>query len=157
MFDHGQIAAVAQALQNGNADQLYRGIERLAEGVIGFKMLTVMRYDAASSELVRVFSNNVDQYPIGGSKVKADSVWKRTLLVGCQPVLSNCAEAVKVHFDDWQRLQNLGIEAILNIPITRQGRCVGTLNFGHQQGWFTDRHVEVGVVLGALLLAALDC
>jgi GAF domain-containing protein len=156
MFDHGQIAAVARALQNADAGQLYRGIEQMAEGVIGFKMLTVMRYNAASSELNRVYSNNVDQYPVGGSKVKADSVWKRTLLLGCHPVLSNSPEAVKVHFDDWQTLEKLGIEAILNIPITRQGRCIGTLNFGHQKGWFNERHIEVGVVLGALLLAAVD-
>lgn len=156
MFDYPQLAALSQALRSGRAHDLYRSIERMADTAIGFQMLTVMRYNAATSELARVHSNHPNDYPIGGSKVKEPSPWKQALLIDCQPVLSNTPESVRAHFDDHRRLAGLGIEAILNIPIVRRGQCIGTLNLGHRAGWFSDAHIDAGIVLAALLVCAFD-
>lgn len=146
-----QTEALSVALAGGNALQTIRAVEALAARVIGFRMMTVMVYHSNTCELERVYSNSVQKYPTGGRKFKAPSPWKAQLLDAAAPVLSNNTAAVRENFEDYETLFSLGISAILNIPIQRNGKCIGTLNFGHQANWFTNQHIQMGLELATYL------
>jgi GAF domain-containing protein len=156
MFNPAQIVTLSAALRSGQPLAVFACIEAMAAATIASKMITIMRYDCAQSTLQRVHSNRPDDYPVGGSKVKGQTPWKRQLLDEGRVVLSNDLAALETHFEDSAALRALGVEAILNIPIMNRKRCVGTLNFGHSSGWFTDRHVEIGRILAVLLVSAVE-
>jgi hypothetical protein len=45
--------------------------------------------------------------------------------------------------------------SILNIPVAYDGRCVGTMNLTHVEGWYRQEHEETGVLLASFLVAPL--
>ena len=50
----------------------YAALEAVSGEVIGHRLFTIMRFDAARSEVERVHSSLQSVYPIGGRKKKAD-------------------------------------------------------------------------------------
>lgn len=155
MLSPAQVTELSAALRSGHAAQVFAVIDAIACAAIGCQMLTIMRYDRTHSTLARAYSNRPDDYPVGGSKVKQQTPWKQQLLDEGRVVLSNDTGALQANFDDSTTLIALGIEAILNIPVLDRGACIGTLNFGHRSGWFTQQHVDIGTVLAVLLVPAL--
>ncbi len=146
-----EIKALSIALDRRDKPALFRLIEKAAHRIIGFKMMTIMAYHHNTSELVRIYSNNSESYPIGGVKFKEPSPWKLQLLDACTPVLNNDSDAIRENFEDCEKLFELGIRSILNIPIEIRGICIGTLNFGHQANWFSDAHIGAGMELAKYL------
>jgi GAF domain-containing protein len=94
----------------------------------GYLMLTVSRWDGGTRHLQRVFSTDEKSYAVGGKKQKLPSEWSDTIFAKMKPHHAPDMETIRLHFDDHQLIESLGIRAILNIPIVDGAICLGTMN-----------------------------
>jgi GAF domain-containing protein len=132
-----------------------RAVEALSGEVIGHRLFTVMRYDAARSEVERVHTSLPAVYPVGGRKQKPESAWSNRLLRDRQVFRASGPDEISVAFDDHATILELGLGSILNVPIVFDGRCVGTMNLCHQAGWYMPEDEATGRLLAALLVPVL--
>ena len=114
-----------------------------------------MRYLPATVEVERLYSSNPTAYPPGGRKPKQGTPWGDAVLDRGEVFIAADVEGVRKAFSDHALLAQLGISAILNIPIRHHGRVLGTMNLSHQAGHFTSGMIEPGRVLAALLVPLL--
>jgi hypothetical protein len=147
---------LAQAL--GEARQpsdICRNVEALSGETIGHRLFTVMRYDAARSEVERIHTSLPAVYPVGGRKQKPESAWSSRLLRDRQVFRATGPDEIRAAFDDHATILGLGLGSILNVPIAFDGRCVGTMNLCHQAGWYAPDDERTGLLLAAFLVPVL--
>ena len=139
----------------GDPAPIYAALEALTAEVIGHRLFTIMRFDAARFEVERVHTNRPDVYPVGGRKQKAHTAWGDRVLVAMQTARASTADDVRAAFNDHATIIGLGLGSILNVPIVAGGRCVGTMNLCHVEGWYSANDERTGVLLGSFLAAVL--
>jgi GAF domain-containing protein len=139
----------------GDPPAVFAATEALVGGVIGQRLFTINLFDAPRFEVARVHTSRPTIYPVGGRKQKARTSWGDHVLVGMQVFLAPDAAAVRAAFDDYETLFDLGIGAILNIPVVCNGRCVGTMNLCHAAHWFTPEDARKAQLIAAFLVAPL--
>ena len=149
------VAAAMEVAASADAQAAYAAVDGLAQRAIGHKLFTVMRYLPATVEVERLYSSNPAAYPPGGRKPKQGTPWGDAVLDRGEVFIAPDAAGVRAAFSDHALLAQLGIGAILNIPIRRHGRVLGTMNLSHQAGHFTSDMIEPGRVLAALLVPLL--
>jgi GAF domain-containing protein len=146
--------ARALRLKDQPAD-IFGAVAAVAAQTLGFRLFTIMCFDAERFEVERVFTNMPEVYPLSGRKKKRGSAWGEQTLRNITPFRATDAQGIRDAFDDSEVLIGLGLGSILNIPVAYAGRCVGTMNLTHVQGWYTAAHEEIGVLLGAFLATPL--
>ncbi|HEX2654402.1 MAG TPA: hypothetical protein VHN11_12220 [Xanthobacteraceae bacterium] len=150
------LTALADTLRFAeDSHSIFSAIDALSAQVIGHRLFTIMRFDAARAEVERLYSNDPATYPIGGRKKKADTAWANQVLHDMKIFRADNPDAIRAAFDDHQTILGLGIGAILNIPLVYAGRCLGTMNFCHEDGWYGADEERTGVLLSAFLIPAL--
>ncbi len=130
-------------------------VEELAGRVLGHRLFTVMRLDEATGEVERVHSSRPDVYPVGGRKAKRGTAWGDVVIGRGEVYLGRTAADVRWAFDDHPLLLSLGLEAVLNVPVSFQGRRLGTMNLMHEAGWYDAPDVATGRLLAGLLVPDL--
>ena len=132
-----------------------RAVDALARRIFGYKLFTVMRHLAGSSEVERVYSSNAAAYPVGGRKQKQDTPWGRIVLNEGKPFIARNAEELRANFADHALILGLGIGSIMNIPVMFKGQCVGTMNVSGDAGQFGEEDVRAGRILAGLIVPFL--
>src|ERR1044072_6120721 len=115
----------------------YAIIDQLAQRTIGHRLFTVMRYLPETVEVERLYSSNPAAYPPGGRKPKQGTPWGDVVLDRGEVFIAADADGVRAAFSDHALLAQMGITAIMNIPIRFGGRVLGTMNLSHGAGHFT--------------------
>ena len=134
---------------------IYPALEQLSAATIGHRLFTIMRFDPDRAEVERVHSSNPTAYPVGGRKRKRDTAWADQVLGAMQVFRATTPQEIEAAFDDHQTIFGLGIGSILNIPVTQQGRCIGTMNLCHEAGWYLPQDEYTGLRLAPYLIPAL--
>jgi transcriptional regulator with GAF, ATPase, and Fis domain len=134
---------------------LFETVERIAAEAIGFRLFTIMAYDASRHEVQRLHTNMPDIYPNGGRKRKQGTAWATQILHELRPFRGETAQDIRNAFDDHAVMADMGLGSILNIPVAYDGVCVGTMNLTHVEHWYTREHEDAGLLLGAFLAPAL--
>ena len=152
----GDIAhAIEVAASSADAHAAYAVVDDLAQRTIGHRLFTVMRYLPETVEVERLYSSNPSAYPPGGRKPKQGTPWGDVVLDRGEVFIAADAEGVRAAFSDHALLSQLGISAIMNIPIRFRGRVLGTMNISHEAGHFTSDMIARGRILAALLVPLL--
>ena len=155
-LDISHLEHLARAMRlNGQPAALFRAVHEVAASAIGFRLLTIMSYDAGRGEVERVYTNMPEVYPIGGRKKKHGTAWARQVLHDLEPFRAETPQGILEAFDDHTVMTGMGLGSILNIPIAYNGVCIGTMNLTHQEGWYTERHETLGLLIGSFLAPAL--
>ena len=150
------LGALAQALRSAECPpRIFDAVDTLSAAVIGHRLFTLMRYDAARSEVARLHSSMPSAYPVGGRKPKKNTPWSDHVLRDMRVFRANTADGIRAAFDDHATIASLGLGAVLNIPLVHAGRCLGTMNLLHEAGWYTEQDEGTGLLLGAFLLPVL--
>jgi GAF domain-containing protein len=136
-------------------EAIFREVYELACETIGCKLFTIMSFDADCYEVERLFTNTPAIYPLGGRKKKRGSAWSLQTLENMQPFRATTPDGIRAAFDDHAVMFDMGLGSILNIPVAYDGRCVGTMNLTHVEGWYTQAHEETGILLASFLAAPL--
>jgi hypothetical protein len=133
----------------------YERIAELARASFGYRLFTAMRYLPATDEVERVYTTDSAAYPPGGRKVKRDTAWSRQVLGAGEAYFANDAAGIRAAFDDADRILGLGFGAVINVPVRRDGRVVGTLNFLREAGGYSPADVPRALALAPLAVEAL--
>lgn len=146
-------AAVAEA---DTADTAFAAVADAADRFIGHRLFTIMAFDADAMQVQRLYSSNVQAYPVGGWKDKRDTQWGRHVLEEGRPFLGHNAEDIRVNFDDHRRIHELGLESALNIPVRIFGTTIGTMNLLHQAEYYDAADIERGWIIAGQLVGPLS-
>lgn len=122
-------------------------------GIFSIQLNVTTADDAAGEiRLQRFYSSSADRFPVQGRKRKSLTPWTEALFVRRRIVVSEGAEALARHFDDYERMRPLGLQRALNVPLLAGGLTYATFNvFGTPAYWQEDEIVAMRVL--ALLAA----
>jgi len=149
------IAKVLALGAKGDRTKVFKAVERLAKETCGFTMFTILKYLPEEKVVERVHTSNRKSYPVGGRKpIDPGSVNQRILDRGKVFVAADKA-AIKRTYFDYELIYSLGITAILNAPISLNGKRLGTLALSGLQGMYGPKQVERAAVLSGLLAPAM--
>ena len=153
LADLAALAAASEAA--GQPAATFGAVEALSAATIGHRLFTIMRFDATRSEVGRVHTSLPSAYPVGGRKQKPESAWSNQLLRDRQVFRATGPDEIRAAFDDHATILGLGLGSILNVPVTFDGRCIGTMNLCHRAGWYTAEDEPTGKLLAAFLVPVL--
>ncbi|MDL9999640.1 GAF domain-containing protein [Variovorax sp. J22P240] len=119
-------------------------LEGARRDLLGDGLLTVNvrtdRIDEASesgAELQRIWSSNIDAYPVAGRKRKSWTPWALQLLGRAEVFVGEGTDALKEAFSDHALIASLGLRSIVNVPLMDDcGDCFATFNvLTHRDKW----------------------
>jgi len=131
--------------------QLCQGIDQIAMALLDRELLTINIFYPQEMELERLFSSNPEAYPPGGRKQKKGTSWGQHVLIEQKIFIGEGTEAIRQSFDDHETIERLGLQSIINIPLSSGTECFGTLNILMTHSQVLDEHIEISRYLGALL------
>lgn len=150
------LSVLAGALRrDGQPKAIFATVEQVARTAIGFRLFTITCLDAERMELERLHSNMPDVYPPGSRKAKRGSAWAAHVLHDLKPFRATTPDGIRAAFDDHAVMTGMGLGSILNIPVAFDGRCVGTMNLTHVEGWYSEADEQTGLTLAAFVAAPL--
>lgn len=128
-----QAASLDQALGLLNQAR----IMLLGEGMLTVNLdVTTPQDPPGEIRLRRIWTSEAGAYPVGGGKTKTLTPWSRHLLQDARVFVGEGDEALARVFDDHARIASLGLHAVVNVPLLREGRCVATFNvLGIEPRW----------------------
>lgn len=148
------LQAVAAALtQPGQPAPLWAALDRALGAVIGHRLFTVLRYHPHSRESERCYSNQPAAYPVGGRKPFNETAWSRQVFGERRPYVGRSAEDIRAVFFDHALIASLGCDSVLNLPVTHDGRVLGTLNLLHEARWYDEADAAPGLLFAALAVS----
>lgn len=94
----------------------------------GCDHVTLLTIEDGGQRLRRIYSSVPDVFPVHGAKVPPMGGWLEKLAGSQAPVLVAGPDEIKSVFQDHETIFGLEIDTILNVPVIRDGECVGTVN-----------------------------
>lgn len=150
------LAAAHDAPNQAAAEQaVFKAVEAALQAALGFKLFTILLYDAAMTESIRVFANLAGDYPMGGRKKIVSQRWGDQVVRDGRPFIGNTAEDLREVFSDHALIASLGCESVLNIPVRWAGKTIGSLNLLHEAYWYKDVDLASVAVIAQLVAPAL--
>ena len=146
---------IAFSTERPDARDAYRAVERISAEAVGWRLFTVLRYVEAAGAVERLYSSDEKAYPVGGRKPLDKITASHGAMDKGEVFLAATKEEVRKAFFDHELIFSLGITAILNAPISANGRRLGTLALSGLSGMYGRKEVERSMVLAGLLAPAL--
>ncbi len=139
--------------------KVFAALHRAAVAAGGARLFTVTALDRTARLARRVYTSHPVDYPVTGTKPMTDDGWSRQVIDGGRTFVANTTPEFAVHFGDHALINALGCQSAINIPVSRDGLVVATVNVLDVEGHFTEARVEAIEVAVArhrpALLAAL--
>lgn len=145
--------ACCAARKNG-PDALFEVVDRALGELVGHKLFTILYVSPDAQEVIRMYSNQPEAYPVSGAKKMGPTPWGDLVITRGQPYIGNDADDIKWAFFDHELIATLGCESVLNVPVVIEGTTVGTLNLLHEAGWYRDTHIQLSTPFAYLLASA---
>ncbi|MBL6773419.1 MAG: GAF domain-containing protein [Alphaproteobacteria bacterium] len=126
---------------------IFEAIHQAVNDVVGVTLFTIMRLNREKGVAERIFSNMPEAYPAGGEKPMEPNKWTEIVEEREQTFVANTIEEIAEVFGDYELIQSLGCESVMNVPINIRGQVVGTLNCLNVAGHFTPERVAASEAL----------
>jgi GAF domain-containing protein len=136
----------------GQPAPLYRALDQALGDVIGHKLFTLLYVAPDRRRVKRVYSSNPAAYPVGGFKEMGPTPWGAHVIEGRKPYVGRNAADIRWAFPDHAQIASLGLESALNVPVSYDGRCLGTMNLLDAAGRYRDEHGAAAAPYAALLV-----
>ena len=123
------LAAFDDAIANDTrADAPWIALETLARKVIGAKLFTTMTVDMKNGVARRAYTSDPVNYPSSGTKpIRYDS-WFDIVHRERKSFVANTIEDIAKVFPDYELIDSLGCQSVVNIPVVVAGELLGTVN-----------------------------
>jgi GAF domain-containing protein len=136
MFD----AAIAEA---AGADQAFGALQALAQATVGAKLFTYMSVDMAAELARRAYTSDPVSYPTSGTKpIRYDS-WFDIVHKQRHYFVANTIEDIANVFPDYELINSLGCQSVVNMPVVIGGELIGTVNMLDVEGHYTPERVQM--------------
>lgn len=141
-------------------DEVFAALHRAADEACGIRLFTVTILDRDAGLACRTYSSHPDDYPVTGTKPMTQNAWADQVILRGESFVANETAAFKPFFSDHALINALGCEAAMNIPVSREGQVVATVNLLDAEGHFTpERRAALETLVEAHrtdLLSAFD-
>ena len=133
-------AAIANAK---GADEAFGALQALVQATVGAKLFTVMTVDMEAEVARRAYTSDPANYPTSGTKpIRYDS-WFDIVHKQRQYFVANTIADIAKVFPDYELINSLGCQSVVNMPVVLGGELVGTVNMLDVDGYYTAERVEV--------------
>ncbi|WP_193336423.1 GAF domain-containing protein [Devosia beringensis] len=145
MTDHSQAiatfdAAIAQAK---GVEQAFAALQALTEATVGTKLFTYMSVDMQAELARRAYTSDPTNYPASGTKpIRYDSWFDVVHKEHRYFVANTIADIAKV-FPDYELIDSLGCQSVVNMPVVIGGVLIGTVNMLDVDGYYTPERVQI--------------
>ncbi|WP_137151471.1 GAF domain-containing protein [Devosia sp. FKR38] len=144
MTDYSQaIAAFDAAIAKAKgADEAFAALQALTEATVGTKLFTYMTVDMQAEVARRAYTSDPKNYPTSGTKpIRYDSWFDIVHKERRYFVANTIADIAKV-FPDYELIDSLGCQSVVNMPVVIGGELVGTVNMLDVDGYYTPERVQ---------------
>ncbi|MDB5555545.1 MAG: hypothetical protein JWL86_5529 [Rhizobium sp.] len=123
------LAAFDEAIASDTrTDAPWIALETLARKVIGAKLFTTMTVDMKNEVARRAYTSDPVSYPSSGTKpIRYDS-WFDIVHKERKSFIANTIEDIAKVFPDYELIDSLGCQSVVNIPVVVAGELLGTVN-----------------------------
>ncbi len=142
--------ALAQAAHPAD---VYRAVQQVLAARLGFGLFTLLVLTPDGQEVQRVYSTNVQAYPLAGSKRMGPTPWGDLVLTRRQGFVGCDAAAIRWAFPDHELIASLGLGCAINVPIVAMGRVLGTMNLLDAPGRYKSDDIEIVQSVAPILVA----
>ncbi|WP_299346493.1 GAF domain-containing protein [uncultured Maritalea sp.] len=139
------ISAVAQEKQQPRVT--FESIDNLVQSTVGARLFTITEILHDRKVAFRCYTNMPDAYPTTGEKPLRDDKWSEVVHNRHETFVANSIDEIAEVFPDYELIQSLGCESVLNLPIVIEGELRGTLNLLDKAGYFTAERVKAAKTL----------
>ena len=149
------LRAVAAAMrETGQPEPTFRALDHALHAALGHKLFTVLLHHPASGESERRYTNQPAAYPVGGRKPLNPTFWTQRVLRERRAYIGRTAADIRAVFSDHELIASLGCASVLNAPVVYDGRVLGTVNLLHEERWYDEDDVPIGLLFAALAVPA---
>ncbi|HWV22001.1 MAG TPA: GAF domain-containing protein [Devosia sp.] len=148
-------AAIAEAK---GVEAAFAALQTLTEATVGVKLFTYMTVDMENELARRAYTSDAVSYPTSGTKPIHYDAWFDIVHKQHAYFVANTIEDIAKVFADYELINSLGCQSVVNMPVILGGELVGTVNMLHEAGFYTpERVAEIKAVLSipAKLAAAV--
>lgn len=148
-------AAIAEAK---GVEAAFAALQTLTEATVGVKLFTYMTVDMANELARRAYTSDAVSYPTSGTKPIHYDTWFNIVHKQHAYFVANTIEDIAKVFPDYELINSLGCQSVVNVPVILGGELVGTVNMLHEADYYTpERVAEIRAVLSipAKLAAAV--
>ena len=134
--------------------EVYRAVEHVLAGPLGFGLLTMLVVTPDAGEVERVYSSNCQAYPLAGRKRMGPTPWGDLVMRQRLPFLGRDAESIRWAFSDHALIASLGLASAINVPVVAFGQLLGTINVLDAAGRYDEQGVQTLQSVTPLLVAS---
>lgn len=148
-------AAIAEAK---GVEAAFAALQTLTEATVGVKLFTYMTVDMENELARRAYTSDAASYPTSGTKPIHYDAWFDIVHKQHACFVANTIEDIAKVFPDYELINSLGCQSVVNMPVILGGELVGTVNMLHEKDFYTpERVAEIWAVLSmpAKLAAAV--
>ncbi|WP_180898972.1 GAF domain-containing protein [Martelella soudanensis] len=124
-----------------DADAAYGALQALTEAVVGVKLFTVMTVDMAAGLARRAYTSDPRSYPATGTKPIQRNDWFDIVHIERRPFVANTIEDIAKVFPDYELIDSLGCQSVVNLPVILGGELAATVNMLHETDHYTPERV----------------
>lgn len=124
-------------------DAAFSALQKLVQATVGAKLFTVMQVDMAAEISRRSFSSDPVAYPVSGTKPINYGPWFDLVHKERAYFVANTIEQIAERLFDYELINSLGCQSIVNMPVILGDTFVGTVNMLNVEGHFTPERVQV--------------
>jgi hypothetical protein len=133
-------AAIATAK---GADEAFSALQALTQATVGAKLFTYMTVDMEAEVARRAYTSDAANYPTSGTKpIRYDS-WFDVVHKQRQYFVANTIADIAKVFPDYELIDSLGCQSVVNMPVVIGGELVGTVNMLDVDGYYTPERVRM--------------
>lgn len=132
-------AAISNAV---GAEAAFRALQALVQATVGAKLFTYMTVDMEAEVARRAYTSDPQNYPTSGTKpIRYDS-WFDIVHKQRQYFVANTIAEIAQVFPDYELINSLGCQSVVNMPVVIGGELVGTVNMLDVEGYYTAERVQ---------------
>jgi GAF domain-containing protein len=133
-------AAIATAK---GADEAFAALQALVQATVGARLFTYMTVDMEAEVARRAYTSDPENYPTSGTKpIRYDS-WFDIVHKQRQYFVANTIADIAKVFPDYELIDSLGCQSVVNMPVVIGGELVGTVNMLDVDGYYTPERVQM--------------
>ncbi|MGV8833784.1 MAG: GAF domain-containing protein [Devosia sp.] len=145
MIDHSKaIAAFDIAISTAKgADEAFAALQTLTEATVGTRLFTYMTVDMQAELARRAYTSDPKNYPTSGTKPIHYDSWFDIVHKERRYFVANTIADIAKVFPDYELIDSLGCQSVVNMPVVIGDELVGTVNMLDVDGYYTPERVQM--------------
>lgn len=133
-------AAIATATDD---EAIFSALHALADALVGARLFTVMTVDMPAGRARRAYTSDKANYPGAGTKPITHNSWFDIVHGERRTFVANTIEAIAEVFPDYELIDSLGCQSVVNLPVVVEDELIATVNMLDAAGHFTPERVAL--------------